>query len=84
MNDEFRILRPVILISAGVFVFALILNVCHESAKLRAQFRSGLLTIVQCDGMSNGVPEKRVALPRALPVESLPRGSFQLATPSTD
>lgn len=84
MKDEFWVLRPVILFSAGFLVFGIVLHACREAAEQRARF-SGHPKVGACSAdVASGPVMKSTAVFRVFPPASLPGRTFEVAVPAID
>jgi len=82
MQDEFWILRPVILIASGILVLGVVLHACREAAEQRARFSGDLRTGVCSAGTTSCPALKSTGAFRVFPPASLPGGTFEVTTPA--
>ena len=73
MDDDFSVLRPLILLVAGGFALGVVLHACHEAAGQRARFEASCRAATQIAQPTPSDPARPVAAFRILPPESLPR-----------
>lgn len=77
MKDEFWVLRPVILFSAGFLMLGIVLHACREAAEQRARFAGQTLA-----GAANDPAMKATTAFRVFPPASLPGGIFEQTVPA--
>lgn len=82
MRDEFWILRPLILFSAGFLVLGIVLHACREAAEQRARY-SGDPGAGVCSAGTTSCPAlKSTGALRVFPPTSLPSGTFEATAPA--
>jgi hypothetical protein len=83
INGEYRILRPVMLITSGLLVLGIVLYTCREAAEQRARFIGNLRTGVDLAGSTSCPALKSTAVLRVFPPTSLP-GTSKAGAPGID
>ncbi len=74
MNDEFWVLRPVMLITTGLLVLGVVLLACRQATEQRDRFTGQLSTAAHTACPTGNVPGKANAVLRTFPPHSLPHG----------
>jgi len=83
IKDEYRILRPVMLIASGLLVLGIVLHACREASEQRARFVGNLRAGAGWAGSTSCPALKSTAVLRVFPPASLP-GAFEAGAPGID
>jgi len=82
MKDEFWVLRPIILFSAGWLVFSVVLHACRQAVEQRARF-NGSRAVSASSVATTSAPALNVGC-RVFPPESLSGATFKAQMPVVD
>jgi hypothetical protein len=81
MDEEFSLLRPVILFCAAALVLGVVIHACHQASEQRARLEASGLPPGHSAQASSGCSVKPVAACRILRSESLSAGGSEAAHP---